>query len=1224
MSTYKHKHSITIDESIAKLFCGLIPPLNNMQLYSNRADHCHSVVTRMIDLGARATVLFTDSMAADHSMQMTSSANETYISYQKTNTPEMFDIADTFHISFGVFPFDINNVDDERIQTVPIPVQDKMQTWKVSEGKTDRIAPLHLIGLEGLLRATQVGGYFGAVVPRKWVGREMTYMQWWNTNVATVAVIDLPETAMMLRHDEGPRAKTENNTETLPGKWQLMVFNRPLILNDLSPNASAHGAKKKMPHAEIRHTPFVHKMLSTSTSEVSLAVASFKKSEWYSSGIKLWHKAVTTESHNTWCGTYRRNPRGVPDLREMHFFEAPQEKKYKVIIEPAYKIKKDRQAVQVKITSRVKLYPQSQVAAGQLMSLKLQQGFKQYRDGSWEYTIDEMMRNKSFSEIRDNLVTSLEDFGLRVYMTPADYHRFEVRTKWLQRQLIPIERTIPVQKGKSLDQLDSSEDSWELIYGDSGMESTIPEIVRQWRQRSAKARLAEIEPAPGSPAFGYQCEDNIRTAPKDRLLNAYVMGLGKTLTEIMRAILRGVDRVLIICPTKLVDVWRDEIKATIGPWARKVKRNWNGKLLDTSVNTIAWGSDCEYGKLRFFNIIGYDTLKRTPKDAMFYKCEKCGAVSCKKSANGGSPSCPGNTAQQLEQRCSQMVAQWKKDNADKLLRKYKTVVTKDGERRTTEDGGKIMVHWRHDPSVALPGKYDPESGDRIITVDDRPAKPKVPLMTLVKNMHKKQIPVPYESVITMPGGNTVRTTKYKWVDRDYHVAWTFADILRNRFNYIIVDEAQYLLNAESAQTQAVTHLCGRVRVACSGTPTSGFPQSVLPLFNWLFARETYPNYRLYNPTGVKNFIDKFKTEVTIVREGNGIVTEDGEVIGGQKKQIPKIGNPELFQAEIAPFMIRRVRTEPDVVKYIPRKVIVPSDIRVEMDPVHRQYYEQWIAFFAEWWQEMKEAVEGKKVPAGQLITKLTYLSSASSAPHSIYKKILESKKIDEKTAEFIRRIGPYNGPPVQKVIKAINLAVTAAKAGDKAIIFSGRHATTDLLELWAKRTKVPYVKVDGRTPLTIKAGFSRSERHEIVESFRNSTIPFMFAGVKALAEGMNIPEANHGIVTDTDWDPKGTRQALGRMIRPAQSKTVYTYQLMHKGAIDEYQVAWCYLKGRSSDEGIDYIEFDDFSSDIIPDIHQYADSIVDGTEDTIKAKMWLAVDHYRKLGAEEGDDLDQT
>jgi len=113
-------------------------------------------------------------------------------------------------------------------------------------------------------------------------------------------------------------------------------------------------------------------------------------------------------------------------------------------------------------------------------------------------------------------------------------------------------------------------------------------------------------------------------------------------------------------------------------------------------------------------------------------------------------------------------------------------------------------------------------------------------------------------------------------------------------------------------------------------------------------------------------------------------------------------------------------------------------------------------------------------------------------------------------------------------------------------------------------------------------------------------------------------------VTDTDWDPKGTRQALGRMIRPAQSKTVYTYQLMHKGAIDEYQVAWCYLKGRSSDEGIDYIEFDDFSSDIIPDIHQYADSIVDGTEDTIKAKMWLAVDHYRKLGAEEGDDLDQT
>jgi hypothetical protein len=122
---------------------------------------------------------------------------------------------------------------------------------------------------------------------------------------------------------------------------------------------------------------------------------------------------------------------------------------------------------------------------------------------------------------------------------------------------------------------------------------------------------------------------------------------------------------------------------------------------------------------------------------------------------------------------------------------------------------------------------------------------------------------------------------------------------------------------------------------------------------------------------------------------------------------------------------------------------------------------------------------------------------------------------------------------------------------------------------------------------------------------------------------MNIPEANRGILMDCSWDPAEARQAIGRMIRPAQQKTIYSTFLMHKGTIDGYMAALCYLKGRSSDEGLDYMEFGDFSTELIPDIKQYADAIVDGTQEQMKQKMWLAVEHIRNM-AREGEEEERV
>lgn len=70
--------------------------------------------------------------------------------------------------------------------------------------------------------------------------------------------------------------------------------------------------------------------------------------------------------------------------------------------------------------------------------------------------------------------------------------------------------------------------------------------------------------------------------------------------------------------------------------------------------------------------------------------------------------------------------------------------------------------------------------------------------------------------------------------------------------------------------------------------------------------------------------------------------------------------------------------------------------------------------------------------------------------------------------------------------------------------------------------------------------------------------------------------------------------------------------------------AICILKGRSGDEAIDHIAFDDISESMIPDVKQYANSIVDGTEHVKRRKMWLAVEEVIKQADSEeewgGDD----
>jgi len=74
-----------------------------------------------------------------------------------------------------------------------------------------------------------------------------------------------------------------------------------------------------------------------------------------------------------------------------------------------------------------------------------------------------------------------------------------------------------------------------------------------------------------------------------------------------------------------------------------------------------------------------------------------------------------------------------------------------------------------------------------------------------------------------------------------------------------------------------------------------------------------------------------------------------------------------------------------------------------------------------------------------------------------------------------------------------------------------------------------------------------------VDLFNDSSRPeFVFLlSSKAGGCGLNLVGANHLILFDSDWNPANDAQAMARVWRPGQKKTVYLYRTLSTGTIEE-------------------------------------------------------------------------
>ena len=113
---------------------------------------------------------------------------------------------------------------------------------------------------------------------------------------------------------------------------------------------------------------------------------------------------------------------------------------------------------------------------------------------------------------------------------------------------------------------------------------------------------------------------------------------------------------------------------------------------------------------------------------------------------------------------------------------------------------------------------------------------------------------------------------------------------------------------------------------------------------------------------------------------------------------------------------------------------------------------------------------------------------------------------------------------------------------EKVVIVSNYTQTLNLVMKLCVRKKYPYCRLDGSTPT--------AQRLDIVQKFNVSKVTDCYVfllSAKAGGLGLNLVGGSRLVLLDSDWNPAVDVQAMARIWREGQKKSVYLYRFLSTG-----------------------------------------------------------------------------
>ncbi|WP_300451982.1 DEAD/DEAH box helicase [Accumulibacter sp.] len=376
---------------------------------------------------------------------------------------------------------------------------------------------------------------------------------------------------------------------------------------------------------------------------------------------------------------------------------------------------------------------------------------------------------------------------------------------------------------------------------------------------------------------------------------------------------------------------------------------------------------------------------------------------------------------------------------------------------------------------------------------DRPALIVLPTSLIFNWKNEAARFAPGLSILSLHGPE--RKSRFADIPRHDAVLTTYpllwrdaAELTRNNYHLLILDEAQTVKNARSQGAEVVRKISARHRLCLTGTPLENHLGELWSQFDFLL-----PGFLGSNQSFTKHW------RAPIEKQGDA-----------QRR--------DLLARRVRPFILRRKKEE--VARELPPKTIIVR--KVELTGSQRDLYETVRVAMDE---KVREEIASKGFNRSQIVIldALLKLRQVCCDPRLL--KARSAQKVKERA----------------KLDLLMTMLPEQVDEGRRILLFSQFTSMLALIEKELKVAGIDYVLLTGDT----------RDREAQVQRFQSGEVPVFLISLKTGGVGLNLTAADTVIHYDPWWNPAAENQATDRAHRLGQDRPVFVYKLIVAGSIEE-------------------------------------------------------------------------
>ncbi|KAL2715707.1 DNA repair and recombination protein RAD54B-like isoform X1 [Vespula squamosa] len=345
---------------------------------------------------------------------------------------------------------------------------------------------------------------------------------------------------------------------------------------------------------------------------------------------------------------------------------------------------------------------------------------------------------------------------------------------------------------------------------------------------------------------------------------------------------------------------------------------------------------------------------------------------------------------------------------------------------------------------------------------------------------------------------------------------TYEEIKEINFDLIICDEGHRLKNSNIQAAKLLQEIDCKRRILLSGTPIQNDLQEFYTLVNFV------------NPIILGSSTEyKRYYEGPIIASQCPHASDDVQFLGKDRAK-------ELRDAT-SPFILRR--TQEIISKYLPRKheMVIFCHLSEKQKALYSLVIDTWF----------DNTISEKKATH---LTIITALKKICNHPVLFTKDKDNFLSNNPAFLQLTKNDNASNSNETEycgKITIVRCLMRNLKKTDEKIVLVSYYTQTLDFFESICNAEGLKYCRLDGST--------QNVARMKIIEQFNSKTddSKIFLLSAKAGGVGLNLPGASRLILFDSDWNPASDAQAMARIWRHGQKKSVYIYRLLMSGTIEE-------------------------------------------------------------------------